>query len=105
MSSSKDQFEVLETIGTGSFGTVQRVRRRADGEVMVWKEINFGAMSEKEKTQLVSEVNILKELNNPFIIRYHDRIVDKAATRLYIIMEYCAGGDLGRLVSKCRREK
>ncbi len=27
-------------------------------------------MSEKEKAQLVSEVNILKELNSPFIIRY-----------------------------------
>ncbi len=38
-------------------------------------------MTEKEKAQLVSEVNILKELNNPFIIRYHDRIVEKTSTR------------------------
>lgn len=34
-------------------------------------------MCEKEKTQLVAEVNILRELRNPFIVRYHDRIVDK----------------------------
>lgn len=37
-------------------------------------------MCEKEKTQLVAEVNILRELRNPFIVRYHDRIVDKVYT-------------------------
>ena len=35
--SSKDQYDVLETIGTGSFGTVQRIRRKGDGEGLVWK--------------------------------------------------------------------
>lgn len=62
-------------------------------------------MSEKEKSQLVAEVNIIRELKNPFIVKYHDRIVDKSNTRLYIIMEYCSGGDLGRLVSKARKDK
>lgn len=103
--STLDQYEVLETLGTGSFGTVSKLRRKADNRILVWKEINFGKMSEKEKTQLVSEVNILRELRNPFIVRYHDRIVDKPRTRLYIIMEHCAGGDLGRLIKRCQRER
>lgn len=30
-------------------------------------------MSEKEKMQIVSEVNILRELKNPNIVRYFDR--------------------------------
>jgi len=50
-------------------------------------------------------VNILRELRHPYIVRYYDRIIDKASTRIYIVMEYCEGGDLGRVIKRCRREK
>jgi hypothetical protein len=33
------------------------------------------------------------------------RIIDKKTTKIYIIMEYCQGGDLGQLLKKCRKEK
>ena len=56
--------------------------------------MNYGKMGEKEKQQLVSEVNILRELNHPNIVRYYDRIIDKANAKIYIIMEFCEGGDL-----------
>jgi NIMA (never in mitosis gene a)-related kinase 2 len=35
----------------------------------VWKELNYGAMRDKEKQLVVSEVNILRELRHPFIVR------------------------------------
>jgi serine/threonine protein kinase len=44
---------------------------------VVWKEMNYAKMGDKEKQQLVAEVNILKELNHPHIVRYYDRIIDK----------------------------
>lgn len=53
-------------------------------------------MSEKEKQMLVSEVNILRDLRHPNITRYYDRIIDKDSAKLYIVMEYCAGGDLSQ---------
>jgi NIMA (never in mitosis gene a)-related kinase len=43
----------------------------------VWKELNYGIMSEKEKQQIVSEVNILRGLSHPNIVKYYDRIIDK----------------------------
>lgn len=61
---------------------------------MVWKEMNYAKMGDKEKQQLVSEVNILKELNHPHIVRYYDRIIDKNNQKIYIIMEHCEKGDL-----------
>lgn len=73
-------------------------------QVLVWKELDYGHMREKEKQLVVSEVNILRELRHPFIVRYYDRIIDKASTRIYIVMEFCEGGDLGRVIRKCKRD-
>ena len=42
----------------------------------------------------MSEVNILRELRNPFIVRYYDRVIDRSASVIYIIMEHMEGGDL-----------
>ena len=53
-------------------------------------------MSCREKQQLVTEVNLLKGLDHPNIVRYEDRIVDKKTAKVFIIMEYCSGGDLGQ---------
>ncbi len=65
-----DAYEVLEKLGSGSFGTIRRVIRKADRKILVWKEIRYGRMNEKEKSMLVSEVNILRELKHPNIVRY-----------------------------------
>ena len=71
--------------------------------MLVWKELNYGVMSEKEKQQIVSEVNILRELNHSNIVKYHDRIIDKQRAKIYIIMEFCDGGDLQQLIRRCRK--
>jgi NIMA (never in mitosis gene a)-related kinase len=100
-----DLYEIIEVLGTGSFGTVSKIRRKSDERIVVWKEIHFGKMPEKEKNQLVAEVNILKELRNPFIVKYHDRILDVENAKLYIVMEHCAGGDLNKFIKKCKNDK
>lgn len=43
---------------------MSKVKRKADGKVLVWKELDYGKMSDKEKKQLVAEVNILKDLKH-----------------------------------------
>lgn len=108
-----EQFEILQTIGKGSFGVVHKVKRHADNKVYACKEINYGSMSEREKQQLVAEVNILRDLSHPNIVKYYERyrhptycrIIDKKNTKIFLIMEYCPGGDLSQLLRKCRKEK
>ncbi len=78
----------------GSFGRVSKVRRVTDGRVLVQKELDYGKMNDKEKQQIVAEVNILRDLQHPNIVRYYDRCIDKRNLKLYIIMEYCEKGDL-----------
>ncbi|KAF2073037.1 hypothetical protein CYY_005653 [Polysphondylium violaceum] len=100
-----DAYEVLGPLGKGSFGSVSKIRRKEDGRVLVWKEICYGHMQEREKQLLVNEVNILQKLKHSNIVRYYDRIIDSASYKLYIIMEFCSGGDLSQLIKKCRNDR
>ena len=59
MPAKLSDFTVLDTIGSGSFGICKRVRRVADGKQLVWKELDYGQMSAREKEMLVSEVRPL----------------------------------------------
>ena len=77
-----DNYERLNEIGkgkfhrltpAGSFGNVYKIRRKSDGQVLVWKELDYGRMSERERHQVVGEVNILKQLSHPNIVKYYDK--------------------------------
>ena len=84
MPGSASDYEVVSEIGTGSFGKCCLVCRKRDGQQFVWKEVNYGQMREAEKESLVREVNLLRELNHPNIVRYVDRIVNKQLSTLYL---------------------
>lgn len=73
---------------------VFKVRRMADGAIFVCKEMVYGRMNDREKKQIVAEVNILRGLAHPYIVKYVDRKIDKQKQTIYVIMELCAEGDL-----------
>lgn len=58
-----ENYEVVGLIGKGSFGSVSKIRRKSDGRILVWKEMNYGQMEEKEKQLLVQEVCSVKALH------------------------------------------
>ena len=72
------------------------------GREMVWKVTNYGGMSEKERQQLYNEVKILREIKADYIVRCFDKFVDKENTSIYLVMEYCKGGDLAQLITRQR---
>lgn len=84
---------------------MSKIKRKSDGRILVWKELSYGRMNEKEKQQIVAEVNILRDLQHPSIVQYHHHFIDKKDLKIYIVMEYCAGGDLQRIVRRCREQK
>ncbi|KAI6899734.1 hypothetical protein KC348_g17048, partial [Hortaea werneckii] len=63
MAEEEDQkYEVLQKIGQGSFGIIRKVRRREDNQLLCRKEISYARMSDREKQQLASELDILRNL-------------------------------------------
>ncbi|ORZ05923.1 kinase-like domain-containing protein [Lobosporangium transversale] len=95
-----DEFEPLEAIGSGSFGLIRKVRRKTDGKILARKEIDYRKMGVKEKEQLVAEVNILKDLKHPNIVEFLERVIDRENSFIYILMEYCEGGDLAAVIKR-----
>ena len=97
MSKSKD-YEIICKIGQGSFGTVYKVKRKTDKQILVMKMIKIPTLSKKHQQESLHEVTILSSLNNPYIVKYFESFVENST--LHIIMEYCEKGDLSQILKK-----
>ncbi|KAK6455344.1 G2-specific serine/threonine protein kinase [Scheffersomyces xylosifermentans] len=100
-----NEYDALEVIGKGSFGTVRKVRLKASGQILVRKEIEYTSMNVQERNQLISELRILRELDHTNIVKYyrHDHIMEKKSIHIY--MEYCDGGDLAQIITNFKKNK
>jgi len=38
-------------------------------------------------------------------VRYYDRVIDRDHSKIFIVMEYCEGGDISTLIKSSRKEK
>lgn len=93
-------YEVIRTIGQGSYGLIQLVRHRSKDGQYVLKEIGYQSLNDKEKEQVIREVNLLARTRHEHIVRYHEYIIDKEKRVLYLILEYCRGGDLAGYIQR-----
>ena len=100
-----DKYEVVCEIGKGSFGTVSKIKRKSDKKKLIWKELKYEGISDKEKQLIINEINLLKEMNHPNIVKQYETINDERNFKLYIVMEYCDGGDLDKLILKNKFHK
>lgn len=98
------EYEQLSIIYETDFTKILKIKRKSDNKLFVSKQLNYGQMPEKSKHQLVSEVNILRELKHPNIIRYYEYIIDKSSQIINIIMEFCENGDLASKILKFKKQ-
>jgi len=92
-----DRYTVVQEIGQGSYGSVYKIKKNNESDpnkFYCWKEINYGHLQDKERAQIVSEINCLSKLNHVNIVKYIEEIVCREEKKLYIVMEYCENGDM-----------
>ena len=87
-----DRYELLQSIGAGAFGQVYLARRREDDVRVAVKKVELAGMDADACADTRNEVEILRRLSHPNIIRYHEARVERRV--LHIVMEYVSGGDL-----------
>eukprot|EP00736_Rhodelphis_marinus_P002543 Rmarinus@m.19417 len=93
-------FVVISRLGHGSYGTVYKVRRKADNRPYVLKQINISCLSRKEQEEAINEVRVLSQLDNEYVVKYFDSFVDKSS--LNIVMELAERGDLHHLLKSLK---
>lgn len=88
----KDQYKIEGTIGRGSFATVKRAKFRASGERYAVKVLSKRKMSEEDLTALYQEIEILKSIDHPNIVKLIDIFEDER--HVCLVMELLLGGEL-----------
>jgi len=79
-------------LGEGAFGKVQKCTLKATGEIRAVKIIDKACMDEQEKVRLSYEIDILKNLNHPNIVRLYEVFEDLAT--IFLVTELCDGREL-----------
>ncbi|GAW81298.1 serine/threonine-protein kinase Nek1 [Plasmodium gonderi] len=97
------RYEVLKSIGRGSFGIVTAVKNDKE-EIFVVKQLDMSCMNYKEKMNVVNELRALVEVSmHPFIVRYKEAFLEN--NTLCVVMDYCSKGDLGQYIKRNKKMK
>ncbi|KAI9857050.1 MAG: hypothetical protein M1813_008656 [Trichoglossum hirsutum] len=89
------QYQVLEELGSGSFGVVYKAIERATGDIVAIKHIDLES-SEDDIQEIQQEIAVLSTCASPFVTQYKTSFV--RGCKLWIIMEYLGGGSCLDLV-------
>lgn len=87
-------YEFGTILGTGGFGTVKVGTLKASGKEGKKFAIKFipKVKVEKKMHLLLRELEILKTLDHPNVIKFHEIYEDQQY--FFIVQEYCSGGEL-----------
>ena len=107
MSLNKEIYQTIKELGHGAYGKAILVRSNLPGnKLYVMKVINIDNMKEENIKKAYEEVNIIKKLNHPNIIKFHELILSKKPIKtINMIVEYADGGDLSQKIKKMKNIK
>jgi len=97
-----DDFQLLKVLGKGSYGKVMLVRHKSEATVFAMKMLrkdNVVKRNQVEHTK--TERSVLEAVSHPFIVNLHYAF--QTPKKLYIVLEYCAGGELFFHLSRAGR--
>ena len=87
----QSHYKIIEYLGEGSFGKVFKAREISTGRILAVKKMSINH-SEKKYSNIIKEINLLKHLDHPNIVKYYDYFEEE--DYIYLMMEYLEGGTL-----------
>lgn len=95
----ESSFTFIDTIASGAFGTVVKAIQIKTGNEVAVKIIKKNSRG-LDTSHIKEEINILKQLEHPNIVKFYDYI--ETNLKIYIIMEFIKGGTLRHLIETKR---
>ncbi|KAF8621561.1 hypothetical protein AX15_007589 [Amanita polypyramis BW_CC] len=83
------QYTLLEKLGTGSFGTVYKAMHNDTKQIVAIKQIDLED-TDDDISEIQQEIASLAQCDSEYVTRYYGSFV--VAYKLWIVMEYLAGG-------------
>lgn len=98
----KTKYNLKEALGHGTFGVVRRCEDKDGGKSYALKTILKSKVPDTEV--LKREIEIMRSVNHPHIIRLYDVFEDDK--NIFLVTELCTGGELyDRVVDKALSEE
>ncbi|KPP70009.1 NUAK family SNF1-like kinase 1-like [Scleropages formosus] len=98
----KHRYELLETLGKGTYGKVKRAVERRTGREVAIKSIRKDKIEdEQDMVHIRREIEIQSSLRHPHIIAIYE--VFENRDKIVIVMEYASKGELYDYLSERRR--
>ncbi|TRY83128.1 hypothetical protein DNTS_020647 [Danionella cerebrum] len=94
-------FTIAEKLGEGTSGTAFKVTNKESDECVI-KEIV--CRNNEHFNRIKGSVNTCKILNHGYIVKYLDSFEGEQNGVIYVVMEYCEGGDLFSRMKKQAQE-
>ncbi|KAH8102200.1 kinase-like protein [Cristinia sonorae] len=91
-------YVIVSDLGKGSFATVYRGYHEQTHEEVAIKTVNRSGLTQKLFENLQGEIEILKALSHRHITKLLDIV--QGERNVYLIIEFCAGGDLSNYIKK-----
>ena len=95
-----DKYKIEELIGKGEFSLVYRATLKSNGESRAFKVIKKDEKNFKQSQELIQEIKLLEETDNPYIVKMYEFYDCPRA--ICLINEYLKGGSI---YDKLKKEK
>ena len=95
-------FDILQILGKGSFGEVFLVKKRDTSQMYAMKVLRKDKIMNQNLIKYAkTERNVLSYVRHPFIVSLN--FAFQTPEKLFLILDYCPGGDLGFQISREKR--
>ena len=97
-----DYYEIVNSLGQGNFGSVNRCKNKETGDIYAVKIINKSTLKSKDVELIRQEKNILNLIKHENITSLKDFFEDKQ--NIYFVTELYEGGDLLSFIEEKYKE-